>query len=174
MVVMGDLSEADWAAELEAKGQVVFRQRRRMAAFRLLLVVLPQVWMLPLGVEIWRDDAGLAFDVFRSVTLVIALAVIGYCCWLLVRQPVLLTVDRNSIRTSRNGIRTRGRKALRWSEIGTIGFPDGPPGFRTLPVIPASKARRRHVDQDAVKDLTAFAHWLGILLEEHRQASADR
>jgi hypothetical protein len=167
MVVMGDLSEADWAAELEANGQVVFRQRRRLAVFRLLIVVLPQVWMLPLGVDIWRDDAGLAFDVFRSVSLVVALAVIGYGCWLLVSQPVLLTVDRN-------GIRTRGRKALRWSEIGTIGFPTGPPGFRTLPVIPANKSRRRYADQDAVKDLTAFADWLGVLLEEHRQASSNR
>jgi hypothetical protein len=90
--------------------------------------------------------------------------VIGYCCWLVVSQPVLLTVDRN-------GIRTRRRKALRWSEIGTIGVPDGPPGFRTLPVFPASKARRRYVDQDAVKDLTAFARWLGVLLEERRRTS---
>src|SRR5688500_1961782 len=102
MVVMGDLSEADWAAELEAKGQVVFRQRRRPAVVRLLIALVPLLFTLPGTVDSWLGDAGPGILVFRSIAPALYLLMIGVFAWQSVAQRPVLTVDRD-------GVRPRGR-----------------------------------------------------------------
>ncbi|WP_133802983.1 hypothetical protein [Kribbella caucasensis] len=167
---MGDLSEADWAAELEAKGQVVFRQRRRPVVVRLLIAFVPLLFTLPGTVDSWLGDAGPGILVFRSIAPALYLLLIGVFAWQSIAQRPVLTVDRD-------GVRPRGRwNGLPWTEVGGIGIPSGPKGWRTLMVFPTNVwGRQLTVTQDAVRDVAAFARWLGVLLEEHRRtAPADR
>jgi len=160
MAVMGDASAEVWAEELRRTGRVVFPQRPRAIAFRVVLFVLPCVMAAKTFPDM-RAEGGFARSLgFLLVSLVIA--GLGHLVWQASTRRPVLTVDREGIRF--------GRKFRPWTEIGAIGIPHGHGFARTLPIIPADVwAKDLTLRQDNVRDVLAFAHWLEEVLKEQRR-----
>jgi len=115
MAVMGDASAEVWAEELRRTGRVVFPQRPRAIAFRVVLFVLPCVMAAKTFPDM-RAEGGFARSLgFLLVSLVIA--GLGHLVWQASTRRPVLTVDREGIRF--------GRKFRPWTEIGAIGIPHG-------------------------------------------------
>jgi hypothetical protein len=160
MAVMGDATAEVWAEELRRTGRVVFPQRPRAMAFRLVLFVLPCVMAVDAFANM-REEGGfgriLAFLVVASVV-----AGLGFIVWQAITWRPVMIVDRQGIR--------RGRRLMLWTDIGSIGIPHGPGFVQTLPIIPADVwAKDLTLSQENVRDVLAFAHWLEEVLKEQRR-----
>jgi hypothetical protein len=162
MAAMGDASAEVWAAELRRTGRVVFPQRPRAFAFKLVIAALPVVMSVNSFPRMLEE--GSFARVLAFLLLAVFVGCIGYLIWQAITRRPVLTVDREGIRS--------GRKFMPWTEIGAIGIPHGPGFFQTLPIIPADVwAKDLTLSQENVRDVLALARWLEQVLKEQRRAA---
>jgi hypothetical protein len=154
---LGGGEASGWTAELESSGIVQLPQRRRRLLVRLALVCLLFANSLRSFVADLRLNSFGGTDFFRGLSAIVLLVVVGFTLWQLVTGRPVLTVDRNGISLGRHQRRSR----LHWNEIGKIADPAGPPGLRSVQILPLNVwAAGFAFGQDNVKDLNAFAGWL--------------
>ncbi|MFF1820983.1 hypothetical protein ACFVWG_27005 [Kribbella sp. NPDC058245] len=165
MPTMGELTAADWTAEFERNGRVVFPLRRRPYLLRgvVILLVFGPSRVLNL-IEI-ADQSD-----YRRVATVIGatflLLLIGLGTWQLITRRPILVVDTEGIHY--------GRKFMGWDAVGTAGIPRGPGFFRVLPVLPANVwAKELQIHRDNVHDLSAFSDWLNSLRPAYKESRGD-
>ncbi|MFI5732084.1 hypothetical protein ACIA49_18315 [Kribbella sp. NPDC051587] len=162
---MGELTAADWTAELERNGRVVFPLRRRPYLLRgaVILLVFGSSRVLRL-IEIADQSSYSRFaTVISSIFLLI---LIGLGTWQLITRRPILIVDADGIRY--------GRKFLAWDAVGTAGIPRGPAFFRVLPVLPANVWDKEiQIHRDNVRDLSAFSDWLNSLRPARKESDGD-
>jgi hypothetical protein len=152
------VSAADWSAELESNGRVVFRPRPRPVAVRLGAFAVLTAGSAWTNIEHLRAD-GLsgALAVLRLTALAAFVYGAAVASWQLATNRPTITVDAEGI--------TRGR-SLRWSGIAGI---EERPLSRAVQVNPVDRRTRPIlIPGDHVEDLNALARWLRSLLEQHR------
>ncbi|WP_344182999.1 hypothetical protein [Kribbella lupini] len=161
---LGSEGPAAWTAEWQARGEVVFPQRRRSLWWRLGLfglLTLSSGWQL---VDNLRDESELTFITVVSAVPPIWCCVFGYTVWQLITGRPVVRIDRFGVHYG-SSKRTR----LAWGRIATISDPIGRWLFAYLNVRPADgKPRRLPISHLHVDDLRPFALWLRSRLEEQR------
>ncbi|WP_433161414.1 hypothetical protein [Kribbella sp. CA-247076] len=160
MTVMGEASPEVWTAEWQRSGRVVFPVRRRPLLIRfgaLVLLLAPNMIMSIDSLSEGGTDRVFWFIGLAGVACLFVL--IG---WQVATQRPALTIDREGIRMGR-------RRFMPWTDVGSIGIPHRPGFAGSLPIIPADVwAKDLILRQDTVRDLSALAAWLEVLLAEHR------
>ncbi|GAA0622774.1 hypothetical protein HPO96_28085 [Kribbella sandramycini] len=162
MPTMGDQSPEAWTAELEGTGRVEFPLRRKPFGLRglVFLLILSPTFISSSTRISTETGFGFAINLVAFIAYLSGLCFVAGC--LILRRP-LVAVDTEGLQI--------GRQRLPWSDFGTTGFPTGPLPVRTLPIIPADAwANHLHVAQDNVRDLAAFAGWLGVQHKTHTAA----
>ncbi|GAA1685115.1 hypothetical protein GCM10009745_31970 [Kribbella yunnanensis] len=165
MPTMGELGPAEWTAEFQRSGRVVFRLRRRPAALRAGVILLLLAPSNVFNIVEFADEStvGRIFDGFGLAAWAF---IVGGITWQLVTRRPIVVVDTEGIRT--------GRKLMSWDAVGTAGIPTGPTILRSLPVLPADVwAKEIRILQDNVRDLTAFSAWLNGLRPHRRTTEGD-
>jgi hypothetical protein len=154
-----------WAAEFEAKGAVVFPQRRSRLVIRLvafLVLVGNSIWTIVDHIQ--RDDMSGAIGVLRVTALAGFVAVAAYTVWQLITRRPVVRVGRDGITIDRN----RDQGPLAWNQIERIADPSGVPGFLSIQVHPVQRlASRFEIRQDNVLELAELTQWLRTLHRQH-------
>ncbi len=166
---LGSEGPAAWTAEWEARGEVVFPQRRRSLYWRVGLfgfLTLSSGWQL---VDNLRDETESIFiTVVSAIPPPIWCLMLGYTIWQVVTGRPVIRVDSFGVHYGRNK-RTR----LPWNRIAHISDPVGRRFFAYVNVRPDDgKPRRLPISHLHFADLLPFARWLRSRLEEQR-ALAD-
>ncbi len=165
MPTMGELTPAEWTAELERNGRVVFPLRRRPCALR-AAVILALLTPLTVSAIMGFAEESTGGRIFGLVGFTAYAVILGGTVWQLVTQRPTVVVDTEGIRT--------GRKLMPWAGVGTAGIPTGTPVLRSLPVLPADvRGKQLSIPQDNVRDLAAFSTWLNSLRPSERERHAD-
>jgi hypothetical protein len=161
----GELTPADWTAELQRNGRVVFPLRRRPYLLRgavILLVFGPSRVFDLFEIADQSDYRRLATVLGATFLLIL----IGLGTWQLSTRRPILIVDAEGIRY--------GRKFIGWDAVGTAGISRGPGFFRVLPVLPANVwGQELQIHRDNVRDLAAFSDWLNGLRPTHKESHGD-
>jgi hypothetical protein len=165
-----DEGPAEWTAELESAGQVVFPQRRRRVLVRMAifgLLAADSLWSLISDV---RDGKMVGvWAVLRVTSTTMFLVAAGFTVWQLVTRRPVVTVGRDGITVGRR----KDRGSLTWAQIGGIGDPTGIRGIRQVQVLPADRwASGLGVSQDNVKHVNEFAGWFRSIFEQRRRREA--
>ncbi len=160
MAVLGEGSQVTWSEELRVNGRVVFTLRPKW-----VLKAQGIVWLVALVQVLRTIGADDKFRIgFTVVLLVLAVASSAWYGWRIFQCYPALTIDRNGIRTGHN-------RFLPWAEVGAVGHVQAGLGQKRVPIVPKDRwAKELTVDQSAIKDIPAFAHWLEGVLTEQRAA----
>lgn len=158
-VVMGESSAEVWADEYRRISRVEFTRRATPYRREMGLLQISAAVLILLAVFVVPDGSGA-----RLWLIVVALVAFGRSAWAgaqLVGNRLLLLVDANGIRY--------GDTRLEWEQIGAIGVPHQ----KTLAIIPVdTKARPLTIRHWAVRDMSALAGWLEVLLKQHLQGDS--
>jgi hypothetical protein len=170
MTAREDDGSAEWTAELESAGRVVFPQRRRRLLVRLAvfgLFAADSLWSLISDVH--DGEMVGVWAVLRVTSTTMFLVAVSFTGWQLVTRRPVVTVGTDGITVGRR----KDRGSLSWAQIGGIGDPTGIRGIRQVQVLPADRwAARLGVTQDNVKDIDQFAGWFRSIFEQQRRRDA--
>ncbi|GAB3948533.1 hypothetical protein GCM10029976_079900 [Kribbella albertanoniae] len=165
MPTMGELGPAEWTAELQRSGRVVFQLRRRPVALRaaVILLLLAPSNVFNIGEFADESTVGRIFDVFGWAVYAF---ILGGITWQLVTRRPIVVVDGEGIRS--------GSRFMPWDAVGKAGIPHGARIFSSLPVLPADVwAKEIRILRDNVRDLTAFSAWLNDLRPQRRRTEEE-
>lgn len=165
MPTMGELTPAEWTAELERNGRVVFPLRRRPCVVRAAVILLLLTPNIVFSIVDFAEESTVG-RIFNLIGFTVYAVILGGTIWQLATRWPTVVVDTEGIRA--------GRRLMPWADVGTAGIPTGTPVLRSLPILPADVwSKQLSILQDNVRDLSVFSTWLNSLRPTERERHAD-